>query len=142
MGKKADENKKAILGRYGLIVSFLLLFCILIVFSAGKIAFSSEGRKWREVGEKETIIKDRIILPKRGNIYTYDGKLLATSEPLYSIYMDFWAEGLKEDTLMKYVGDLSVALSKKFPDRTAAQYKTVILNGWKMRENEEQQIFF
>ncbi len=140
MGKKADENKKAILGRYGLIVSFLLLFCILIVFSAGKIAFSSEGRKWREVGEKETIIKDRIILPKRGNIYTYDGKLLATSEPLYSIYMDFWAEGLKEDTLMKYVGDLSVALSKKFPDRTAAQYKTVILNGWKMRENEEQQI--
>ena len=140
MGKKADENKKAILGRYGLIVSFLLLFCVLIVFSAGKIAFSSEGRKWREVGEKETIIKDRIILPKRGNIYTYDGKLLATSEPLYSIYMDFWAEGLKEDTLMKYVGDLSVALSKKFPDRTAAQYKTVILNGWKMRENEEQQI--
>ena len=43
--KWTNENKKAILGRYGLIVSFLLLFCVLIVFSAGNIAFSSEGRK-------------------------------------------------------------------------------------------------
>ncbi|MDO5664789.1 MAG: penicillin-binding protein [Bacteroidia bacterium] len=140
MMKKSDENKKAILGRYGLIVSSLLLFAIMIVFSAGKIAFSAEGKKWRKVGEKETIIKDRIILPKRGNIYTYDGKLLATSEPLYSIYIDFWAEGMRKDTLMKYVGDLSIALSKKFPDRTAAQYKNIIVNGWKLREKEEQQI--
>ncbi|MDO5522446.1 MAG: penicillin-binding protein [Bacteroidia bacterium] len=140
MGKKADENKKAILGRYGIIVSFLLLFGMMIIFSAGRIAFSAEGRKWREVGEKETIIKDRIILPKRGNIYTYDGKLLATSEPLFSIYMDFWAEGMQKDTLMKYVGDLSAALSKKFPDRTATQYRNLIINGWKLREKEQQQI--
>ena len=140
MEKKTDENKRNILGRYGLIVSFLLLFGIMIVFSAVKIVFTSEGKKWRELGEKETIIKDRIILPKRGNIYTYDGKLLATSEPLYSVYMDFWAEGMSQDTLMKYVGDLSLALSKKFPDRTAAQYKTVIVNGWKLRENEERQL--
>jgi cell division protein FtsI (penicillin-binding protein 3) len=38
------------------------------------------------------------------------------------------------------VDDLSVALSKKFPDRTAAQYKNVIMNGWSMREKEERQI--
>lgn len=140
MAKKTDEDKRNILGRYGIIVTALLLFCFLIILSAGKIVFTSEGKRWREVGEKETVIKDRVILPKRGNIYTHDGKLLATSEPLYSIYMDFWAEGMKEDTLKKYVGDLSTALSKKFPDRTALQYRNVILNGWKMRENEELQI--
>ncbi len=140
MKKKYEENKKGILGRYGIIVSVLLLFAVMIVFSAAKITFTPEGRKWREVGEKETVIKDRVILPKRGNIYTYDGKLLATSEPLYGIYMDFWAEGMAKDTLMKYVGELSTALSKKFPERTASQYKTVILNGWKLREKEERQI--
>lgn len=139
MGKKAEERGK-ILGRYGVIVAFMLFLGLMIVFSAAKIAFSSEGRKWREVGEKETVIKDRVILPKRGNIYTHDGKLLATSEPLYSIYMDFWADGMQKDTLMKYVGDLSVALSKKFPDRSAAQYKNIILGGWKMREKEAAQI--
>lgn len=138
--KKQENDKKRILGRYGLIVSALLLFAVMIVFSAAKIVFSAEGKKWREVGEKETVIKDRVILPKRGNIYTYDGKLLATSEPLYGIYMDFWAEGMQRDTLVKYVDDLSKALSKKFPDRTAAQYKNVIMGGWKMRETEERQV--
>jgi len=134
------KDKKGVLGRYGLIVSVLMLFAVMIIFSAAKIVFTAEGKKWREVGEKETVIRDRVILPKRGNIYTFDGKLLATTEPLYSIYMDFWADGIEKDTLMKYAGDLSVALAKKFPDRTASQYKNVILNGWKMRENEQRQI--
>ncbi len=134
------KDKKGVLGRYGLIVTVLMLFAVMIIFSAAKIVFTSEGKKWREVGEKETVIKDRVILPKRGNIYTYDGKLLATTEPLYSIYMDFWADGMEKDTLARYVGDLSVALAKKFPDRTAAQYKSLIMNGWKMREKEERQM--
>jgi cell division protein FtsI (penicillin-binding protein 3) len=102
--------------------------------------FTSEGKRWREVGEKETVIRDRVILPNRGNIYTHDGKLLATTEPLYSIYMDFWADGIKKDTLVKYVDGLSKELARKFPDRSAAQYKNVIMGGWKLREQEERQI--
>jgi cell division protein FtsI (penicillin-binding protein 3) len=117
-----------------------MLFSFMIIFSAGRIMFSAEGRKWREVGEKETVIRDRVILPKRGNIYTYDDKLLASTEPIYSIYMDFWADGMKKDTLVKYVDDLSVALARKFPDRTASQYKNIIMNGWNLREKEERQI--
>ncbi|HBG58701.1 MAG TPA: hypothetical protein DDX07_11890 [Porphyromonadaceae bacterium] len=140
MQEQNKKDKKGVLGRYGLIVTILMLFAVMIVFSATKIVFTSEGKKWREVGKKETVIRDRIILPKRGNIYTYDGKLLATTEPLYSIYMDFWADGMEKDTLMKYVGDLSAALARKFPDRSAAQYRNVIMNGWNMREKEERQI--
>lgn len=140
MQQQDRKDKKGVLGRYGLIVAVLMLLAGAIIFSAARIVFTSEGKKWREVGEKETVIRDRVILPKRGNIYTHDGKLLATTEPLYSIYMDFWAEGMRKDTLEKYVGDLSLALAKKFPDRTASQYRNVIMNGWKMRENEERQI--
>lgn len=135
-----QKKKKVILARYGLIVTGLLMFAVMIVFSAGKIVFTLEGKKWREVGEKETVIRDRVILPKRGSIYTYDGKLLATTEPLYSIYMDFWADGMVKDTLVKYVDDLSKELARKFPDRSASQYKNVIMNGWNMREKEERQI--
>ena len=134
------RNNKGILGRYGLIVTLLMLFSFMIIFSAGKIVFTSEGKKWKEVGEKETVIRDRVILPKRGNIYTHDFKILASTEPNYSIYMDFWADGIIKDTLMKYVGDLSISLAEKFPDRSASQYKNVILNGWDLREREAKKI--
>lgn len=140
MQQQDKKNKKGVLGRYGFIVTVLMLLAGAIIFKAAKIVFTTEGKKWREVGVKETVIKDRVILPKRGNIYTYDGKLLATTEPLYSIYMDFWAEGIQKDTLYKYVDDLSLALARKFSDRSASQYKNVIMNGWKMRENEQRQI--
>ena len=90
------RNNKGILGKYGLIVTLLMLFSIMIIFSAGKIVFSSEGKKWKEVGEKETVIRDRVILPKRGNIYTHDYKLLVFHRAIYSIYMDFWADGIKK----------------------------------------------
>lgn len=141
MQEQKRRDKKGVLGRYGLIVALLMFLAVAIIFKAAQIVFTTEGKKWREVGVKETVIKDRVILPKRGNIYTHDGKLLATTEPLYSIYMDFWAGGMEKDTLDKYVGDLSVALSKKFPDRSAAQYKSVIMNGWMMREKEEREIW-
>ena len=77
-----QKRKRVALARYGLIVTVLMLFAVMVIISAGKIVFTSEGKKWREVGEKETVIRDRVILPKRGNIYTHDGKLLATTEPL------------------------------------------------------------
>ncbi|MDR1517764.1 MAG: transpeptidase family protein [Dysgonamonadaceae bacterium] len=140
MKAKNKKGHKNILVRYGLIVAVMLLFAMFIIIFAGKIVFTSEGEKWRKVGKSETLIEDRVILPKRGNIYTCDEKPLAISEPLYGIYMDFWADGMKKDSLMKYVGDLSVALAKKFPDRSAAQYKTIIVDGWKLREKEERQI--
>ena len=54
--------------------------------------------------------------------------------------MDFWADGIKKDTLEKYVDGLSKELARKFPDRSAAQYKNVIMKGWNKREEEERQI--
>ena len=140
MEEQKEEIKKGIMTRYGIIVVVLMLFAVMIVLSAGHIIFSSEGKEWRQVGEKETVIKDRVILPKRGNIYTCDGKILASTEPTYHIYMDFWAGGMKKDSLLKYVDALSAALAKKFPERSAVQYKKTIMGGWQMREKEETQI--
>lgn len=134
------NNKKRILNRYGVVVVAMILLGVCILFSAGKIIFTPEGERWREVGERETVIRDRVILPTRGNIFTHDGKLLASSEPLYSIYMDFWADGMKKDTLVKYAEPLSKELSAMFGDRTAGQYRALLLNNFSQREKEEKQI--
>ena len=39
-------------------------------------------------------------------IFTYDGKIMATSEPLYGIYMDFRAGGMIKDTLYAKVSGI------------------------------------
>ncbi|MGV8962220.1 MAG: penicillin-binding protein [Candidatus Saccharimonadaceae bacterium] len=137
---KGIKNKRNTLNRYGFVMAMMILLGVLIIFSAGKIVFTPEGKKWREVGEKETVIRDRVILPTRGNIFTYNGKLLASSEPLYGIYMDFWAEGMKKDTLVKYAEPLSKALSEMFSDRSAGQYRDILLSGYQRKEKEQDQV--
>lgn len=140
MKSQSNEKRREILGRYGIIVAFLFVFGLAIIFSAAKVMFTSEGKRWLKDNEDKFVLSGRIILPKRGNIFTHDGKIMATSEPLYGIYMDFRAGGMEKDTLFAYADSLSIALSKKFKDRTAAQYKNIIIGGWKQRELEDKQI--
>lgn len=134
-----NKRKAIVINRYGWIAMIFLLVFIVIFAYIIRIMFI-EGDEWRALGVKETIKKDREIKPVRGNIYACDGRLLASSEPLYSVYMDFMAEGIRPDTLMKYVDDLSKALSKKFPDRSVAQYRKTILDGWELSRKEIAQI--
>ncbi len=131
--------KNVAISRYGWATLFMSLVFIAILVFIFKIKYS-EGSVWRELGRQETVKKDREIQPNRGNIYADDDRLLATSEPLYGVYVDFMSEGIKQDTLMKYATPLSQALAKKFPDRTAAQYKRVILDGWDLSRKELAEI--
>jgi len=79
------------------------------------------------------------VTAQRGNIYSCDGQLMATTEYSYRLYIDFWADGLNGDTLKKYIGPLSEGLSKMFPEQSAAQYRTHIMNGLAMKVNEKKQ---
>ncbi|MDR0823701.1 MAG: PASTA domain-containing protein [Prevotella sp.] len=136
MAKQSEGRlKKVAVSRYGWITFFLSLIFIAIIVCIFKIKYA-EGSMWRELGKQETVKKDHDIRPNRGNIYADDNRLLATSEPLYGVYMDFMADGIKKDTLMKYVTPLSQALAKKFPDRSANQYKQIILDGWDLSRKE------
>ena len=140
MAKKSEGTSKNIaISRYGWIALIMSLIFIAILICIFNIKYV-EGSMWRELGIQETVKKDREIRPNRGNIYSDDGRLLATSEPLYGVYVDFMADGIKKDTLMKYVTPLSQALAKKFLDRSAAQYKRVILDGWDLSRKELAQI--
>lgn len=140
MAKKLDNTSKNVaVSRYGWIVLLLSIIFIAIIVYIFKIKYS-EGPMWRELGKQETVKKDREVRPNRGDIYADDGRLLATSQPLYGVYVDFLSEGIKEDTLMKYVTPLSQALAKKFTDRSAAQYKKIILDGWGLSRRELKEI--
>ncbi len=137
--KSKTEKGRTALGRYALVAIVLSFVFISILYGIIKIMFV-EGDMWREIGKKETIKSDRIILPRRGNIYADDGRVLATSEPLYGVFMDFHSQGINGDTLQKYIEPLSKALAKRFPDRSAASYRNLILNNWELSLKEKKEL--
>ena len=122
MKERNRKDKNGALGRYGLIVFLMMLFAVSIIFKAGKIVFTSEGAKWREVGEKETVIRDRVILPQRGNIYTCDGKLLATTEqPL--------ANGAKVSVMVRPQNMAAAAAAQGASERFSGQLLDTMITG-------------
>ncbi|MGL4326050.1 MAG: penicillin-binding protein [Tannerellaceae bacterium] len=127
--EKENQNKESrMLKNYLIIVVALMFVVVGIVLRALQVSIV-ERDKWRELGEKQKAVKVKVY-PNRGNIYSCDGKLMATSVPRYYLYMDFKADGLSKDTLNKYIDSMALALSKKFKNRSAASYKQHILKGY------------
>src|SRR5690606_10158171 len=79
-----NENNRAYF-----VFGFMLLICFGIFAKMSIIQFK-EGEKWRSKADSLTI-KDESIPANRGNIYSADGSLLATSIPKYNIYFDPFA---------------------------------------------------
>ncbi|GHV08488.1 penicillin-binding protein [Bacteroidia bacterium] len=135
---KGNEQKK-IQTNY-LIVAIVFGFIIIAIVVKAFVTAFIEKESWLKV---ETTLVPAKVVPvpaMRGNIYSCDNELMATSEYRYRLYMDYWADGLKADTLMKYIRPLSVELNKLFPQKSASQYESDILAGWKAKEREEKRI--
>ncbi len=141
-----DGNKKqlnSIRYRYIAVVAVLLLMVPALLYSIVRIQFV-EGQAWRKWKEKQS--RDSIeVAPLRGNIFSDDGALMATSMPTYNLYIDFMAyvgngkmpkarvdsaRKAYKDSLYKYVKPLSAKLSAKFEDKSAEQYERDILAGF------------
>jgi cell division protein FtsI (penicillin-binding protein 3) len=138
MEKKDATISKKIQRNYFIVALIFGMIIIAIIARAAMTSFV-EGAFWVELGEKT--VRPNVTIPaQRGNIYSANGELMATSEYTYRLFMDFWADGLKKDTLKKYVRPLSVELNSLFPQKSAAQYESDILSGWQLKEKEAARI--
>jgi cell division protein FtsI (penicillin-binding protein 3) len=118
------------------IVTIALIGIALAIIGRAFFIWSAEGGAWRKKGDEQR--RPNIEVPAtRGNIYSADRQLMATTESRFRLYIDFWADGIDPDTLKKYVGPLSIELHKAFPQKSAEQYKSRIMDGWKMCEKEQ-----
>ncbi|MDB5223825.1 MAG: hypothetical protein JWN83_2492 [Chitinophagaceae bacterium] len=66
------------------------------------------------------------INAERGSIYSEDGNMLSTSIPVFDIYIDFGAEGLREKQGKRFydnIDSLSISLASLFSDASANDYK-------------------
>ena len=113
--------------RYLLIVLVIAVICLAILFKMSRTIFV-EREKWQAKAEKP--LYDTVpVLAARGNILAADGRLLATTMPRYTMYMDFAADGFNRDTFNRYLDPLCRALAQMPGDRTAEGYKAHLRQG-------------
>jgi cell division protein FtsI (penicillin-binding protein 3) len=103
---------------------FAILFSIAIVVKTGHIQFA-EGEQWEAMGERISFDYKR-VKATRGNIYSDNGSLLATSLPFYKVAFD--ATLPSNEVFKKGVDSLALNLSKFFGDKTKTQYKQMLLD--------------
>lgn len=87
---------------------FITLFLVLIVVKLTNIQYA-EGDKYRSLSKQLTLRNDTIFA-NRGNVFSDDGSLLATSMSQYEIRMDAYTVDAK--VFKKNIRSLSVELSK------------------------------
>jgi cell division protein FtsI (penicillin-binding protein 3) len=74
---------------------------------------------------------------ERGTIYSEDGNMLSTSVPVFDVYVDFAAEGLREKggkRFKDHMDTLSTCLSNLFNDKTSREYLTEMQLAYKNKD--------
>ena len=114
-------SDKNILNRLYFVVACLLLFAGAVLFKLANIQMV-DGDKYRALAEERTQ-KTFTIAPNRGNLYSDDGSLLATSVSRYTIRFD--AVTVSDANFKANVKPLSKALGKMF-GKSASHYQPVL----------------
>jgi cell division protein FtsI (penicillin-binding protein 3) len=137
------SNSKHTVSRYLFVVILAAVFGLLIV---GKAAYESFVRKdyWETVRQR-LASQQKDIPAVRGNIYSADGQLLVGSMPVYTLRADFVVvdpnDSVAERKLREWrkehfhaeLDSLCMGLHELFPERSAAEYKKMLLDGEKRR---------
>lgn len=107
------------------------------IFVLGRVVYIQrvQGDYWKNLAQKQHLkyIKTEA---ERGTIYSEDGNMLSTSIPVFDIYIDFGADGLREKNGKRFYSNLdslSMSLSSLFGDASAGEYRKKLLAGYKKR---------
>lgn len=110
-----------ILLRVYLSFGLIVLFAVAVLVRLCDVQFV-EGQKWRAMADSLST-KYVSVEAARGNIYSVDGSLLATSIPEYELRMDTYAGGISDKTLFDTkVDSLAFSLSRFFKDKSPKEY--------------------
>ena len=115
------DIKKNIIVRLFLVYGAVLLTLVAVIIKIMVIQ-NEDPATW---GDKQFALKEVKVDPFRGEICASDGRILATSMPVYSVHWDFQADGLRDTSYSNNIDSLSACMSKLFKDKTKEQYRSM-----------------
>lgn len=125
---KFDSNK--IMPRYSAIALVMTMIAFAVVVKAGYI-MTVKRSYWEQVADR--VKKDSVsVTPKRGNILSCDGELMASSLPEFMVFMDFKQLcDTKNDSLWESKLDsICMGLNRIFPERSTKEFKSNLQEGF------------
>lgn len=122
------KNNKARLLNFYLIIIFMLAFIGGFIVVKSATIMYLESSYWLEI-EKQFRNDSVPIKSIRGNIFSADGKLLASSIPEYELRMDLNSNNKQKEKLTANLNEISKGLHKIFPDRSANYFANQIKSG-------------
>lgn len=116
--------RNEIVWRSGVVYLVLVLVALALI---GRILMlqTLERGKWSSMSEKY-VYKTSEITANRGDILARDGRLLASSVPYYTIYMDTRSTGMSQETWNNGIDGLCEGLSRLIGVRSPSGWKSVI----------------
>ena len=102
----------------------VLVFAICVAAKIGHIQIA-QGEKWKKMSE-EINFDYKKVKATRGNIYSDNGSLLATSLPFYKVAID--PTLAKDEVFKEGVDSLAYFLSKYYKDRSKQDYKELLID--------------
>jgi cell division protein FtsI (penicillin-binding protein 3) len=113
-----------IVWRSGIVYFAIALLAAALLTRILVLQFVQRG-KWSDMSEK-FVYKTAEVPANRGDILTHDGRLLASSVPYYTIYMDTRSTGMSGEIWSNGINGLSAGLSRLVGERSAAGWKSAI----------------
>jgi cell division protein FtsI (penicillin-binding protein 3) len=118
-----------IVWRSAVVYFVLILFAVALIVQILILQYVQMG-KWSALSEKY-VFKTAEMPANRGDILAHDGRILASSVPYYSIYMDTRSSGMSSQTWSEGIEGLSAGLSRILGVRSAEGWKSVITDARK-----------
>lgn len=113
------EPKTDTLWKTHLVYMLVLLFGVAILVKIILVQTKDSKELVKLAEKRELRVKE--LEASRGNIFSYDGKLMATSVPVFDVFFD--SQSVDQEIFVSKIDSLSQQMALLIPKRTAAQWK-------------------
>jgi cell division protein FtsI (penicillin-binding protein 3) len=104
------STRDDIIWRSGIVYFAIALMAVAILVRIIILQFV-QREKWAAIGD-QFVYKDAEVVANRGDILAADGRLLASSVPYYSIYMDTRSSGMSGSVWSDGIGGRTITYSR------------------------------
>ena len=124
--KKTNKPKDQILARTGVIYGIVAVMAVAVFIRIIILQFV-QSDKWAAMADK-VVFRRQVDMAARGDILSDDGRILASSVPYYTVYMDTRSSGMADTTWANGINGLSRGLSKYVGGNTPEGWKNALSN--------------